>query len=183
MQNTIHIPSPCNEQWDDMAPDGNGRHCAVCCKTVTDFTHWATADILDYIRQGRGNVCGRFRKSQLVNDDDPVVLASNIGQASIPLWSKIAAIILVVLGMQLTSCSSDENYTTGEPAMQRDSTVQVVQNDTVKTASIKPVQVTTKQRKHLEEETVPVGAVPEPMIMGIPEDAEPEPQHDTVLNK
>jgi len=140
MQNTIHIPSPCNEQWDEMTPEGNGRHCAVCSKTVTDFTNWATADILQYIQKGMGNVCGRFRKSQLADDADPAVLANNISRARVPFRSKIAAIILVVLGIQLTSCTSDETHTTGELALGRDSVAMVIQKDTVKTDSVKTVQ-------------------------------------------
>lgn len=118
-----------------------------------------------------------------MNDDDPVVLASNIGQASIPLWSKIAAIILVVLGMQLTSCSSDEAHATGEPAMHHDSVTQVVLKDTVTADSLKTVQTTHKKRKHAQQETVPFEAGPEPIIMGIPADTVAEPPHDTVWRK
>lgn len=177
MQNTIHIPSPCNEQWDEMTPEGNGRHCTTCSKTVTDFTNWATDDVLNYIRQGMGNVCGRFRQSQLGNEDNPAVLMNNISKATVPFRSKIAAIILVVLGMQLTSCSSDEAYTTGEPAMHQDSIAQVVLKDTVTAHSLKTVQTTHKKRKHAQQQTVPFEAGPEPIIMGIPADivAEPTP--------
>lgn len=178
----IYIPSPCDEQWAEMSLEGHGRHCAACSKTVTDFTNWETADILEYIKKGMGNVCGRFRKSQLANDTDPAVLANNISMAQLPFWSKIAAIILVVLGMQLTSCTSDEAHTTGELALGRDSVVMVVQKDTVKTDSVKTVQTKKIKRKYTQEETVPMEAGPEPRIMGIPADAEPEPPHDTVRN-
>lgn len=183
MQNTIHIPSPCNEQWDEMTPEGNGRHCATCSKTVTDFTNWETADILAYIQQGMGNVCGRFRKSQLADDADPAVLANNISMARLPFWSKIAAIILVVLAINLSACSSDEAHTTGELALGRDSVATVVQTDAVKTDTVKTLQTKKIKRKYPREETVPMEAVPEPRIMGIPADAEPEPSHDTVSNK
>ena len=34
----LRIASPCHESWDGMTPDGRGRHCASCAKTVVDVT-------------------------------------------------------------------------------------------------------------------------------------------------
>ncbi len=34
----LSIPKPCHEDWAAMTPNEQGRHCAVCAKTVTDFT-------------------------------------------------------------------------------------------------------------------------------------------------
>jgi hypothetical protein len=47
-----------------MIPDGKGRFCGHCRKTVEDFTAMSDAALLAYIsRYGLG--CGRFRKDQL----------------------------------------------------------------------------------------------------------------------
>ena len=34
----LRIASPCHESWEGMTPDGHGRHCAICAKTVVDVT-------------------------------------------------------------------------------------------------------------------------------------------------
>lgn len=41
------------------------RHCAVCEKTILDFSMKTDAEILQHLRQNNGNVCGRFRNDQL----------------------------------------------------------------------------------------------------------------------
>ncbi|MGG5616684.1 hypothetical protein ACPDHI_10415 [Myroides odoratimimus] len=38
MKYRIEIPEPCHEDWDKMAPQDKGRHCAVCDKVVVDFS-------------------------------------------------------------------------------------------------------------------------------------------------
>lgn len=50
-----------------MQPEGNGRHCDSCCKTVVDFTGMSDAGILDYFKQHSG-ICGRFTSGQLNRD-------------------------------------------------------------------------------------------------------------------
>ncbi len=34
----MHIPTPCQEDWDQMTPTGAGRQCERCALTVTDLT-------------------------------------------------------------------------------------------------------------------------------------------------
>ena len=60
----LHIPKPCNENWENMDPNEKGRHCLSCQKTVHDFTNWETQDIADYIKN-RGSVCVRLNEEQL----------------------------------------------------------------------------------------------------------------------
>lgn len=61
----IDIPQPCTQSWDDMTPDGSGRHCDSCMKTVIDFTTWSDAELFNYFTPNRGTVCGRFLNTQL----------------------------------------------------------------------------------------------------------------------
>lgn len=49
-----------------MMPDGTGRHCASCAKTVVDFSQKSTTEIVAYLAQpGHENACGRFRAGQV----------------------------------------------------------------------------------------------------------------------
>jgi len=63
---TINIPKPCHQSWQQMMPAESGRHCAQCCKTVTDFTTMTNSEVITYL-SNTGNVCGRFSQPQLNN--------------------------------------------------------------------------------------------------------------------
>ena len=54
----------CSEQWEQMRPVSEGRHCGSCSKTVVDFTAMSDAAIIDYLKN-RAHVCGRFKQTQL----------------------------------------------------------------------------------------------------------------------
>ena len=60
----IDIPKPCSENWDAMTPTEKGRHCALCKKTVFDFTSKINEQIFKTIEQNK-NLCGRFKTTQL----------------------------------------------------------------------------------------------------------------------
>lgn len=62
---SVHIPQPCAESWAAMTPQGPGRHCAACQKTVVDFTQMSDAEILAVLTQATHGTCGRFRAEQL----------------------------------------------------------------------------------------------------------------------
>ncbi|WP_123985195.1 hypothetical protein [Taibaiella soli] len=115
MQYTIHIAAPCNENWNNMTPNENGRHCDSCCKTVVDFTNWPLEDIAQYLQQnGKGNVCGHFRASQLNTPfETPEILANKVWQTNIPLHRKIAAVIVLFFAVTVSSCGTKD--TTGKP--------------------------------------------------------------------
>ncbi len=60
----IDIPKPCSENWDAMTLTEKGRHCALCKKTVFDFTSKINEQIFKTIEQNK-NLCGRFKTTQL----------------------------------------------------------------------------------------------------------------------
>ncbi len=64
----LTIPNPCHENWNRMSPAEQGRFCAVCSKTVKDFTAVPDEEIVDAFSQNSENVCGRFKTSQLNRD-------------------------------------------------------------------------------------------------------------------
>lgn len=64
----LTIPTPCHENWDQMAPAEQGRFCSVCVKTVKDFTTVPDEGIVDAFSQNSEDICGRFKTSQLNRD-------------------------------------------------------------------------------------------------------------------
>lgn len=107
MSCNIHIPKPCHESWDAMTRDAQGRHCALCNKTVIDFTNWSIEDISDYLKR-RDNVCGRLNSSQLITSQKEDVL-QNIIQSSLSYWKKVAAVIFICFGLIGTSYAQKEH--------------------------------------------------------------------------
>lgn len=67
MQNFISIPKPCNENWDAMTPQEQGRHCTKCNVAVKDFGGMSQAAIRSFFDKNTGRVCGRFNENQLYN--------------------------------------------------------------------------------------------------------------------
>ncbi|AXY75065.1 T9SS C-terminal target domain-containing protein [Paraflavitalea soli] len=61
----LNIPDPCHENWQQMTPNEQGRHCMSCQKTVVDFTLMSDQQILDHISRATTSVCGRFNNDQL----------------------------------------------------------------------------------------------------------------------
>jgi hypothetical protein len=61
----LNIASPCDKSWAEMTPEGLGRHCAHCCKTVIDFTTWSDMALHQFFTENKAIVCGRFLPSQL----------------------------------------------------------------------------------------------------------------------
>ena len=100
----IHIPKPCNENWENMVPEDKGRHCLLCSKTVIDFTGWEATEIAAYLKaQTDTKVCGRFRQEQLTT---PVIEAvQRIYYANLSLLKKIAAVFVIAFGLSASSCS------------------------------------------------------------------------------
>lgn len=91
----IILPKPCHEKWESMAPQEKGRFCAVCSKTVRDFTNDSDDEILDYFSDSSSsskNTCGNFYQSQLNRN----ILHSSINS----LFSKFAlGFILTAAGI------------------------------------------------------------------------------------
>lgn len=102
MENRISIPKPCQENWNEMLPGQQGRHCLACSKTVVDFTNWEAHDILIYLQQkSNEKVCGRFNQDQVMTEPglEHEQLVQSVLQARMPLLRKVAAVIVICFGM------------------------------------------------------------------------------------
>ncbi|MET0464860.1 MAG: carboxypeptidase-like regulatory domain-containing protein [Chitinophagaceae bacterium] len=64
----LSISDPCGEDWKGMTPNGCGRFCGSCQKTVVDFTVMDDQQLALFFKKNTENVCGRFRDDQLSKD-------------------------------------------------------------------------------------------------------------------
>jgi hypothetical protein len=112
MPNIITIPTPCHEDWNNMTPKDQGRHCGSCAKTVVDFTTWQPQEILLHFKSNK-NVCGRFTADQL-NEPIPTQedFVKQISYFNISAVKKMAAIFLFAFMIGASSCN--DTHTTGE---------------------------------------------------------------------
>lgn len=46
-----------------MEPLSHARHCDKCNMQVTDFTHMSDEEIIQFLNNGKGKVCGRLKES------------------------------------------------------------------------------------------------------------------------
>jgi len=60
----LQIPKPCRENWHEMRPDDDGRYCLHCAKTVVDFTGMSDEQIIAFLEDSHGKICGRLNEKQ-----------------------------------------------------------------------------------------------------------------------
>ena len=61
----LHIPESCQEEWQDMLPHSKGRYCLSCQKQVIDFTNMTDSQLVEFFKNKKENICGRFYSDQL----------------------------------------------------------------------------------------------------------------------
>lgn len=121
----IKIEKPCHEDWSTMTSEAQGKFCNACEKSVVDFSIMSDAQILNYFSQPKSQkVCGRFNADQV---DRALVNRIPERPSPPPQLLHFAYLLVVVLGVGLTSCS---NTVTGKP--------QILMGDTI--ISSKPVK-------------------------------------------
>ncbi|KRD10903.1 hypothetical protein ASE21_04055 [Flavobacterium sp. Root901] len=103
----ITIPEPCHEDWNKMSPNGNGRFCLSCSKTVVDFTAMLPDEIQHFFVQNQNNkVCARFRKSQL--DNVTIQIPNRVLYAQTNYYKMFLLALFVAMGTTLFSCQDKE---------------------------------------------------------------------------
>ncbi|MGE0568724.1 MAG: carboxypeptidase-like regulatory domain-containing protein [Bacteroidia bacterium] len=61
----LSIENPCSEDWGKMTASEKGRFCDACQKVVVDFAAMSDKQIIDFLSNTSGKICGRIAKSQL----------------------------------------------------------------------------------------------------------------------
>jgi hypothetical protein len=56
----LPIVDPCRESWDEMRPDGRGRHCERCDYTVVDLSTVTEREAKKIVGGARGRLCVRY---------------------------------------------------------------------------------------------------------------------------
>ena len=101
----ISIPKPCHEDWGNMNPNQQGRHCTACAKTVVDFTSMNDEEVKYFFLDKKENsVCGRFKNEQLQRIS--IILPQHIFQLTMPRWKQFLAACLLAFSGILFSCDA-----------------------------------------------------------------------------
>ncbi|MFB9109319.1 hypothetical protein [Flavobacterium gyeonganense] len=151
MENKITIPKPCNENWNSMSPDKNGRFCNTCNKIVIDFTKMNNPEIQKYFTENSGEerICGHFKLNQIETTESIKYdkLITRFSRIKIKPIKKIALFSLSLV-FTLTSCMG-KAAVDGEPA--------VISNDTINESEINnKAENTEKQNDSIKKETIQV---------------------------
>ncbi|MBW8359338.1 MAG: hypothetical protein K0M63_05990 [Weeksellaceae bacterium] len=101
--NNFKINKPCNESWDEMSPETDGKFCSRCSRKVWDFTGSSPTEILKTVNEYQGlKICGLILKTRV----------------------NIAAGLLVVVSFTAASCAPVQNP--------KNSALLIVNNDILK---------------------------------------------------
>lgn len=61
----LNIKTPCSQDWLAMEEQELGRFCKACSKTVVDFTNMSDAELVKFMKESKGKICGRMHQDQL----------------------------------------------------------------------------------------------------------------------
>jgi hypothetical protein len=87
----LSIPKTCQEDWNKMTNNSNGKFCSLCNKNVINFTEMSDEELKNYFLHYQGaSVCGRLRKEQI--DMSPNLKRNKIQRYFINLHSQYSSI-------------------------------------------------------------------------------------------
>lgn len=99
----VNIKEPCSEDWNNMRIGLHSRHCAVCEKSVMDFTQMNRVEIITYLMENSDKkICGRmnYKQFDFQHEDVPLIvdtLSKKGGNSSF--------LVLSLLCLSLAACS------------------------------------------------------------------------------
>lgn len=91
-----------------MTPDGKGRFCQHCQKTVIDFSRMSDQEIAAIVNSSKGELCGRFLTSQLEREIGTI-------KRHTPLRKIAAVISALALSVPAASAMQSKAATTQSP--------------------------------------------------------------------
>ncbi|MEM6318381.1 MAG: hypothetical protein AAF960_11970 [Bacteroidota bacterium] len=62
---SIHIPTPCEENFQQMPVVKGGKFCGGFEKTIVDFRKMSDRQIIRFYEKNSGKICGVFHPNQL----------------------------------------------------------------------------------------------------------------------
>lgn len=108
-ESNVNLSFSCPEKWSTLTPNGKGRFCTACKKTVTDFTGVAINALPEQI--SGANECGRFRAYQLHkpfnNWKDKIISGYQRVSLHLPVNKLSRSFVLLLLSVLLfvTGCT------------------------------------------------------------------------------
>ncbi len=96
MYKKLEIKNPCTQNWDEMKPLENGKHCSSCNHVIHDFSEMNDSELLTILQSGKYR-CGMFTKDQM----GTMYLEKEKSSNRKKYWNAIAASI-VAGTLQLT---------------------------------------------------------------------------------
>lgn len=88
--NNAQLSFTCNQDWNMMKSEGDGRFCNTCQKKVYDMTNKNVAYFIQIMQENNDMVCGRFTNDQLVTPSEPLHKS---------YWKRWALAAIVFLGI------------------------------------------------------------------------------------
>ncbi len=101
----ISIPTPCHENWEAMSPREQGKYCGVCSTTVVDFSSMDDQQVLNYLNNKQGRICGRLSSNQIATPQ------SRFEQLSSKMKYFVFALGFVFFGFSSELAFSQSNIT------------------------------------------------------------------------
>ncbi|MBX7155156.1 MAG: carboxypeptidase-like regulatory domain-containing protein [Bacteriodetes bacterium] len=130
---SLHIDSPCHEQWDAMLQVRNGKYCLHCAKTVIDCTNLTDVEIDTVVQQqhanGKSTFCGRFRNEQL---NRALVLPHQQRGSYFALPVLIAGALATLAPEQTNAQEVPESMKCAQPSIPQQKASQTASDTTVK---------------------------------------------------
>jgi hypothetical protein len=125
----ITVPNPCNENWNSMKPQNQGRFCTSCQLVVTDFTKMDDQEIIHYFRTHQHErICGHFRNEQLTRMKITITPAQ-LQNSNWSIIQQIRIAIFLVFASTLFSCSSsDPNKQTPEILIEQSDSLEEIKD-------------------------------------------------------
>ena len=104
----IELTFSCPEKWANMSDVGDNKYCRKCRHLVLDFTKLTQEELNDAARKSPGQLCGRFKSSQMS-----------------PRFLKYAAASAMAASILAgTSCAPEEPLPTNTDAQRTEQTIE-----------------------------------------------------------
>jgi hypothetical protein len=105
--NNTRLSFACDQDWNNMRPESDGRFCSGCQKKVYDLRDKNVAYFVQIMEENNGNVCGHFSADQMM---PPAPTYK-------PRWKTwlMAAVVSIGVGT-ISERASAQARTLGEPA-------------------------------------------------------------------
>lgn len=103
----LMLETPCDEIWDKMPDNKNGRYFHMCNKNLIDFTVLSDDEIYRLV-QNNSNICGRIKKSQI---NRPINRPLPLYKKVFKFYSRMTALIFGLFSFRPSIAQSNINQT------------------------------------------------------------------------